>query len=54
MIKSTITLFFGLVLVFFVLQHPDKLVELVQAFIDAAYKMAEAFGGIDTHTPSKG
>lgn len=50
MLKSILTVFFGLVLVFFIMGHPDKLVEMVQAFIDAAYKMASAFGGVDTHT----
>lgn len=50
MIKTILTVFFGLVLVFFVMGNPDKLAEMVQAFIDTAYKVADAFAGVDTRT----
>lgn len=51
MLKNLITAFAALVLIFFVCTYPDKVVELVQAFIDAAYKMASALGHLNTHTP---
>ena len=49
-IGKTATVFFALVAVFFILMYPEKIVELLQAFVDGAHRVATALSNIDTHT----
>lgn len=51
-IGKTITVFFGLVFIYFVLMYPDKIVDLLQLFVDGAHRVATALGGVDTHNPN--
>lgn len=48
--KSVISIFFSIVFVLFVCLYPDKLVEMMQMFIDAAYGMAHALGHLQLPT----
>lgn len=50
MIEKVFIFFFALVLIFFIMMYPGKVVELVQAFVDAAFSIASALGNVNTHT----
>lgn len=52
-IGKTISLFFGLVIIYFVLLYPDKIVDIIQLFVDGAHRVATALGGVETHTEGK-
>ncbi|WP_217924686.1 hypothetical protein [Miltoncostaea oceani] len=50
LIGKIISAFVGLVIIYFILMYPDKIIDLLQLFLDAAHRFAEALGGVDTHS----
>lgn len=47
------TIFFSLVAIYFILMYPEKIVDLLQLFVDGAHRVATALGNLDTNTPEK-
>jgi hypothetical protein len=49
MVEKLFITFIGLVGLFFILMYPERVVEFLQLFVDAAFKVAKALSGLDVH-----
>jgi Na+/alanine symporter len=47
MVARGISIFFGIVLVIFVIQNPDQVAQLVHLILDTAHKIATSLGGLE-------
>lgn len=54
MIERIFILFIGLVGLFFVVTHPEKVVELLQMIVNGASHLANSLAGLDFHGAAKG
>lgn len=48
------SLFLVLVFVFFILLYPDRIVDFLQAFVDAARRVAQELGEMSLHSETSG
>ena len=49
MVENAIKVFLGLVALLYVVHNPDGVVDVLQAFVDAAYKFMKALANLDLH-----
>lgn len=50
MVSRILTIFVGLVGLYFVLMYPNTVVDLLQFFVDGAHKVAQALSHLNLHT----
>lgn len=50
MVSRIFTIFFALVGLYFVLLHPGQVVEILQFFVNGAYRVAKALSQLNLHT----
>jgi hypothetical protein len=53
MVRNVIASFFGLVLLFFIVRYPTDVIGLLNLFVEAADKMANALQGLVHTLPAK-
>lgn len=50
MVAKGLSIFFGLILFYFIVSNPEQVVQIIQLILNAAYKIAHSLGGLDLHT----